>query len=106
MANLVTSAKVEGVSLALAQILGSTPNTQLYDSYGKISFTPEQTTKLQNMIDSAMVNKGDDDVQIDLIPVVLPILLKKIVPVALGVLIVGYILGRRHGKGRKKAGRK
>jgi hypothetical protein len=49
---------------------------------------------LRKLLDKNMSDKGESDVHIDLLPVVAPVLLKKVAPYALGLLAVGFLAGK------------
>jgi len=99
MANPMTVAKTQAISLALNSIVGSSPTVEYTDTYGKISFTPDQVSKLQSMMQST--GSEADDVQIDFLPVILPVLVKKALPYVLGLLALGIIIGRKSKRSRR-----
>jgi|WetSurMetagenome_2_1015567.scaffolds.fasta_scaffold06083_7 hypothetical protein len=89
-----TSLKTEAIAAALSTILGSSPVTSYSNGKGKITFTSDQSKKFQTMIDSVKLKSGATDINIDFLPVVMPVVLKKTVPYILGLVAIGYVLGK------------
>jgi hypothetical protein len=94
MSSTAITIKTEAIAAALSTILGSAPVTSYSDGKGKITFTTDQSKKFQTLIDSAKIKTGATDLNIDFMPVVMPVVLKKVIPYALGLIAVGYIIGK------------
>jgi hypothetical protein len=97
-AGLATAAKTQAIATAFSLILGSYPIVTYKGEMGVVSFTPDQAAKLREYITAKMNDNTPSDLQIDLLPALLPLLLEKSLPVVAGILLLGYILGRRHRK--------
>jgi hypothetical protein len=94
-ANLTTVAKTQGIAYAFQSIIGSAPIVTYSDTQGVISFTPEQGAKLREYITAKMADNTQSDLKLNLLPVVLPILLEKAVPLVGGILLLGFLIGRK-----------
>jgi len=98
MSDLNSTAEVVAIAAAFTALLGSPPNVSLTDSGGIVSFSPDQATKIQNMMQST--SGGSNNVQVDLLPVVLPVIVKMALPWVLGIVALGVVIGRQSKKRR------
>lgn len=96
MISAITQAKAQSISFGLSQILGSNPIVTYKDEYAEISFTPEQKTILQRYINRKLTDTSGkkSDIQINFEPVIYPILIKKVLPYAIGLIAIGFITGK------------
>jgi hypothetical protein len=88
--------KTEAIAFAFQKAIGTRPivTYPTGKNYGDIQFTQAQKVILRKLLDKNMSDKGESDVHIDLLPVVAPVLLKKVAPYAAGLLAVGYLAGK------------
>jgi hypothetical protein len=96
MANLTVVGKTEAVAFAFQKAIGTRPvvTYPAGKNYGEIKFTFDQKKLLQKLLDKNMSEKGQSDIHIDLLPVVAPVLLRKIAPYAIGLLAIGFLTGK------------
>lgn len=77
-------------SLAIKKLTGEEPIIIYYKDRAQINFTKSQAIKIQKMLTS----KETPDVKINLFPVILPIIAKKVLLYTAITLISGYIVGK------------
>lgn len=85
--------KSQGLSLAIKAATGETPIISDYTDYSELSFDPEQVKRLRQKLHAAL-SAAPGDVRIDLAPVIVPVVLKKIAPLAIAGMLGIYLLGR------------
>jgi len=97
MAGITTSLKAEGVALALSQVLGSRPLINyLQDGTAQIIFTESQAQQIRGMMTNFIKPSGKkDDLDIQFLPVVLPLVLQIGIPVMACLVAIGYFIGKR-----------
>jgi len=99
--NLQTTIKAEGIAAAINAATGQ-KSTVIYTPEGiaKISFSRDAQKNLQNYLYAQIQKKTD--IEIDFLPIVAPIVFKKVMPYAAAalaaLLLTGYIIGTRAGK--------
>lgn len=92
----------QGASILISQITGEAPIIERYGDYNNIVLTNEQELKLQEFLLSQL-NKEPGPVRLDMGGIVLPVVIKKYWPWAVGAVAVGGVLGVLIGKaGRRK----
>jgi hypothetical protein len=101
MATLATAAKAQLIGAAFESILGSMPLISYTGNQAKISFTSDQSDKLREYVSAKMSDNTPSDIDLDLMPVVVPLVLKQMIPIALAILVVGYLAGNM-GKKKKR----
>jgi len=81
----------------LGQITGQTPQVIDNNTYYQIAWTTDQQPSVTKFLDDSINKFTSDgtpsDIQIDFLPVVLPVALKKIAPFAIAYGAVAFILG-------------
>lgn len=85
--------KSQGLSLAIKAATGESPSVFDYPEYAELSFNPEQVKRLRQKLRSAL-SAAPGDVRIDMAPVVVPVVLEKVAPLAIAGLLAAYLLGR------------
>lgn len=93
MASLETIGKAQVMGAALQKITGVEPSYIYEDNFVRIYFQPDRLKAVQAKI-SEMASSGPSDVRIDWLPIATPLLIKKAAPVAIGLLVAGYIFGK------------
>lgn len=93
MASLATIGKAQGVGLALKTVFGQEPSYLYEDNYVQVYYQPDRLKKVQSKI-AQMAAAGPSDVRIDFVPMITPIAIKKALPYAVGLLAVGYLVGK------------
>ncbi len=116
--NLSLSIKAEGAAAALKAVTGERPVVSYEPGgYAKLYWDPNQIARLQGKVDQRLTQgvtmalapaqpPKAGDLVVDWGPVVNPVLMRKALPAAiglgLGVLAVGFVLGRvSHGRSRR-----
>lgn len=89
-----TILKSQSLALAIKAATGESPIVTDYKNYSELSFNPDQVKRLQTKLKAAM-SAAPGDVRINLVPVVVPVVLEKVLPLALVALGVAYFLGRK-----------
>lgn len=100
--NSSTGMQATGLVIALGSITGVSPVIQEYADHYSIFWKAEDRKKvtafLDNSIDKMTSDKKVNPIQIDLLPVVYPIVLKRVAPYvvlsAIGLVALGMILER------------
>lgn len=92
--------KAEIVSVVLGEITGETPKVIPYTEYTLIQWTPEQQKRLVPIIEAQISKKRTPGkIRIDYMPLVAPVAMKKVLPVALpavlGLFALGYMAGKK-----------
>jgi hypothetical protein len=101
-ADVVTSGSVidtmqtNAVALVIQNLTGEQPVINVYPDHAEIILNQAQVKKLQTFLDHQISGKVKEDrIQLDLSPVIVPVLLKKAVPLLLLAFALGWILKRR-----------
>jgi len=85
--------KSQGLAFAIKAATGENPLVSDYPDYSELTFDPEQVKRLRDKLRSAL-SAAPGDVRVDLSPVVVPVVLEKIAPLAIAGIIGIYLLGR------------
>src|SRR4030066_190296 len=100
MATLITATKAEAAKQLCKLFFGFYPIINYYDTYVEISFTNDQQVIIRKWIEKQIGNvesmKGDFRVKV--LPVLLPLLIKKGFPLFSGLLATGFFFGKRNKK--------
>jgi hypothetical protein len=90
--SLQSIATAEAYAAAIYQLTG-TPATVVHKKdYSEVSFSNPRAT--QEWIENQLKPGDPGDVRLNFLPVVTPVILKRVVPAALAVLAVGYLIGK------------
>jgi hypothetical protein len=92
MSTLLAAGKAEALALGLGQLVGQTPMVDSSGPVAKVYWTKEQIPAVKTWVDNQMSKQGD--VEIDFLPVALSYALPKVLPWAIGAVILIYILGK------------
>ncbi len=87
----IGAAKLAGVGLK--QILGSEPQYSYQADHVRLYYTGTDLTNARQRI-TAMTSAKPGAVRLDWWPLVSPVAMKKGLPVAIGILVAGYLLGK------------
>lgn len=91
-------AKAQVIALAISSVMGSYPNLNRTAETTVINLTPEQTEKARDYF-SKWLRSDPSDVQVNIKPVVLPVLWRQywqwIVGIPAGIGVLGYLLGKK-----------
>lgn len=90
MAEAPTVLKAQLYGAAIKQITGENPVILYYKDRAQINFTKSQALKIQTMLQSKTVPQ----VKINLMPVLLPLIAKKVVIYTVATLAAGFIIGK------------
>jgi hypothetical protein len=94
MANLQTTLKASAIQIAARELTGISPEIEQYPDHVRLFWTPENQRAMQQYIENQLKPRPAGDVQIDVAPILLPLGVKKVLPYALGILAIGFIIGR------------
>lgn len=95
MATIVTIGKARGVGAILQQVTGVEPSYEYGPDYVRIYFQPDRLKQVQQKLaEWEATAAGPSDVRVDWFPAVMPLAVKKSLPLIGGLLLAGYILGR------------
>lgn len=95
MAAVQSIAKAKATGLVLKNVFGIEPQYQYLEDHVRVYFKPEDLPTVHAKINELFVKgKTPSDVRIDYLPVISPIAIKKVLPIAIGTLVTGYLLGK------------
>lgn len=95
MASIQSIAKAKALALALQKITGVEPSLSYETDHVLIYYQPDRLKQVQTYVEKiAASGKKPGDVRVNWMPVVTPFAVKKAVPYVLGILAVGYVLGK------------
>ena len=87
-------AKATIYSVFIEKITGEKPILQDKGNYVNIVLSNSQEKTMQALLENKIDSKQESDVRVDLKPVLSPIIIKKALPIGIGILVGGYILGK------------
>lgn len=93
MATLENIGKARATGLVMAAALGVEPSYEHHDNYIRLYYPPESLPSVRAKIDE-MITGPAGDVRIDFGPMLTPFAVRKVLPIAAGLLIGGILLGR------------
>ena len=93
MADIRSIAKARALGLAIQQITGVEPSYENAADHVRIYFQPDRLQAVQSKLQE-MSESSPGDVRVDWFPIVAPTAIKKGLPIAAGLLIAGYLLGK------------
>ena len=94
MASLQSITKAQGVGLLLQKMTGIAPSYVYGHDYVRIYYQPDKLKEVQRKLELISAS-GPGDVRVDWFPMVLPMAIKKALPFAAGLLLIGYLIGGR-----------
>jgi len=86
-----TRTKAFAYATALRLAIGSEPVMEEAADHIRIRFTPEQKKRLQAFIESQM-KKGPGDVRVEIAPVLMPILFKRLLPLSAAAVAALFVI--------------
>lgn len=86
--------KAEALALALKQATGEKPYVQNMGEYIRVYWMDAQLQAVQESITKMIDKKEPGDIRLEWMPAVTPVAIKKILPYALALAGVGYLLGK------------
>lgn len=92
-----TKAKATAYATAIYLAIGSDPIVEEKSDHMRIRFTTDQQKKLREFIERQM-KKGSGDVRVELAPVLMPIFMKRLLPLA-GATLAGFFWFLRRPQG-------
>lgn len=85
--------KSQGLALAIKAATGENPTVTDYPDFSELTFDEDQVKRLRQKLKSAL-SAAPGDVRVDLAPVITPVVLEKVIPLAVIGLLGAYVLGR------------
>ena len=107
----LTQLKAQGIGAALKLITGELPKIDQYPDHYTVYWSKDQQPKVSAFLDSTIDKMTADTkevnpIQIDLLPVILPVALKRIVPYILAysalIFFIGNLTGSKKNDYRKR----
>lgn len=93
MANpLIREAKTQALNLLIKNYTGEFATIKRYSSYNQILLNSNQNYKLQGIVEDWW-NDEPSDVRVNVAPVLVPIIIKKYWPWAVGTFVLGALAG-------------
>lgn len=93
MATIQNIAKAKGTGLLLEQLFGVEPSYQSFPEYVRVYYQPDRLKEVQKRVET-MSRSAPGGVRLDWFPVITPFAVKKAAPYIVGLLVVGYLLGK------------
>ena len=90
--SIQTVATAEGYAAALYALTGTPATAKHAANYSEVYFS--DPARARAWVEEQLKPGDPGTVRVDFLPVVLPVVLKRAVPVALGLLALGYLLGK------------
>ncbi len=90
---LTRKIKVDMIVNAINIYFGFRPEVKEYEDHTMISFTPSQRLQLQQWIEGQL-SAAPGEIRFNILPVVLPLILKKSLPWLAGAAGTGFIVGK------------
>ena len=94
MADFLTNTKAQALAVALEQATGEQPIVQDMGNYIRVYWGETQYPAIRQRIEKMISKKEPGNIRVEWIPVVAPIALKKVAPIALALIGAGYLLGK------------
>ena len=95
-ASLEVALKANAIAAAIQQITGETPDILYKDNTAELVFSENAAANIRNFIEAQLAKKSN--ISIAAGPVIMPLIIKKTLPLAiaaiLALLIIGYFIGR------------
>jgi hypothetical protein len=96
MANVMLVVKGEGLRAATKQVFGFEPAINYSENYLTVKFDESQINIMRAYVNMQLEKKEPGDIRIPQIgTIILPPLLKKFWPYLAGVLIAGFVIGKK-----------
>lgn len=96
MASIQSIAKAQAYGLGLQTVTGVEPQYDYQAKFTRVyydaSHLPAARKSIAKMIAAPT---GDDDIKIDWLPLIAPTAAKAVVPAAIGLLLIGYLVGKK-----------
>jgi hypothetical protein len=94
MASLDIVGKAEALSLALERAFNVEPSIEYGSNYARIYYQPDRLKKVQAIIYKMANDREPGSIRVDWFPIITPIALQKGVPYIIGLVGLGYLLGK------------
>jgi hypothetical protein len=94
MSNNLRVLKSQGLAFAIKTATGENPTVTEYPDYSELTFDEDQVKRLKTKLRDALKPGAPGDVRVDLAPVVVPVVLEKVAPIAIIGIVGIYLLGR------------
>jgi len=92
--SLTTRLQAEALAFAIETATQEKPYVSYFaDGHAELYFDKEQIPRLQSFVNT-LIKKAPGNVRINFAPVLIPVILKKILPVMLLLLAGGYLVGK------------
>lgn len=94
MASVDVIGKAQIAGGILQQIVGVEPAYDYRENYVRVYYPPDSLRVAQANL-AALATSPPGDLRIEWAPVITPYVIKKVLPIAAGLLIAGFMIGRR-----------
>lgn len=95
MADIRSIAKAQALGLALKKTTGIEPSYVYETDHVLIYYEPDRLKQMQEYVEKiAASGRKPGDVRVNWMPIITPFAIKKAVPYVVGILAIGYFLGK------------
>jgi hypothetical protein len=94
MSTIASGTKTAGYALLLQELTGVAPSIDISGPVPRIYYAPQEAWAAGQGLVHALEGPGDQGVKLEIGGIFVPYALKKLAPVALGLLHAGFLLGR------------
>ncbi len=97
MANIQAITKAKSIGEILKAFTGIEPEYIYYDDYVSIYYKKSDIPIIHEKINKAIQSTSGkkSDIKIDYLPLISPLIIKKVMPFAIALLVTGYLLGKK-----------
>jgi hypothetical protein len=93
MANITDIATAQGYGFLMKQMFGVEPDYDYQGDYVRVYYSKDKLPGVQRNIEGMSAEKPGS-IRVDWFPMVAPLAAKKAIPIAVGLVAVGFILGK------------
>ena len=97
MATLESIGKAKATGLILSTVLGVEPKYEYHDNYVRVYYPSTDLPAVRAKVNEIATGPAGD-VRIDWLPLTTPIAIKTVLPVAVGLIAAGFLIGRLSAK--------
>lgn len=94
MASIDVIGKAQAAGLIMKQVLGTEPSYEYRDNYVRVYYPPDALRQVRSKLQE-IATAPAGDMRIDWAPIVTPYAIKKVLPIAAGILFLGIMIGKR-----------
>jgi len=92
--SIMTAAKAQIIAAAVKQVTGAQAQITDGPGYVNLIYAENERKKIRAWLKNQLASKQKSDINIDLVPIVMPVVIEKTWFIFAGLLLAGYLLGR------------